>query len=61
MNAQKFSAYTGEEMHRKLMASTPTPLTAKPQGGSDSEYAFNAPYVENRLAANTTQSKFNRF
>ncbi|ODM98972.1 T-cell surface antigen CD2 [Orchesella cincta] len=63
MNAQKFAAYTGEEMHRKLVAATaPAIPLSLPGAKPASDYAFNAPFVDDRVlgAGPNSASKFHR-
>jgi len=63
VNAQKFAAYTGEEMHRKLLAASSPPAVPLNQlaGNPDAEYAFNAPIVDDRIQKTGNGISKNRY
>lgn len=51
MDARRFSAYTGEEVHRRMMAANPTGLR-NPGLSDQSEHAFNNPaFADDHLGA----------
>ncbi|CAL8110940.1 unnamed protein product [Orchesella dallaii] len=61
MNAQKFAAYTGEEMHRKMLAATAPAIPVSAPGAKPAaDYAFNAPFVDDRVLRPASGSSYHR-